>query len=319
MLRHLPTQYNPDVLVGLETSDDGAVYRLTPDLAIIQTLDFFTPIVDDPYVYGQIAAANSLSDIYAMGGVPIIALNIVCFPSCLEPDVLAEILRGGADKVKEAGASLVGGHSVEDDEPKYGLCVTGTVHPEKVLTNRGAQPGDRLILTKPLGSGVMSTAIKAELLTLEEYTETVRIMCLLNKSSLEAADKSLVHACTDITGFGLLGHTVEMAEGSGVTLTLKAKEIPLIDGAHNYAAMGLIPAGMYRNRDYFSPRINVLDSSDEALLDLMYDPQTSGGLLLSVAPEDAGQVLERLSRIHPCAYAEIGFVKAAGDTPVEVI
>jgi selenide, water dikinase len=307
------------VLVGLETSDDGAVYRLTPDLAIIQTLDFFTPIVDDPYVYGQIAAANSLSDVYAMGGVPVIALNIVCFPSCLEPDVLAEILRGGADKVKEAGASLVGGHSVEDDEPKYGLCVTGTIHPEKVLTNRGAQPGDRLILTKPLGSGVLSTAIKAEMLTPDEYAETIRIMCLLNNTALEAAGKSLVHACTDITGFGLLGHTVEMAEGSGVTLSLNAKDIPLIGGARTYAGMGLIPAGMYRNRDYFSPRIKVLASPDEALLDLMYDPQTSGGLLLSVAPEDAGQVLERLSQIHPCAYAEIGFVKAAGDTPVEVI
>ena len=275
--------------------------------------------MDDPYVYGQIAAANSLSDVYAMGGVPIIALNIVCFPSCLEPDVLAEILRGGADKVKEAGASLVGGHSVEDDEPKYGLCVTGTIHPDKVLTNRGAQPGDRLILTKPLGSGVMSTAIKAEMLTTEEYDETIRIMSLLNKSGLEAAGAGKVHACTDITGFGLLGHTVEMAEGSGVTLSLRSKDIPLIGGARSYAGMGLIPAGMYRNRSYFSPRINMMDSSDEALMDLMYDPQTSGGLLLSVAPEDAGKVLERLSRIHPCAFAEIGFVKAAGDAPVEVI
>lgn len=313
MLRSLPAQTNPNVLVGLETGDDGAVYKLTEDLAIIQTVDFFTPIVDDPYTFGRIAAANSLSDIYAMGGEPILALNIVGFPSCLSPDVLAEILRGGADKVLEAGASLVGGHSVEDDEPKYGLCVTGTVHPQQILTNKGAQPGDKLILTKPIGTGVLSTAIKGIMLSKEEYQEAVDVMELLNKTALEAARGAAVHACTDITGFGLLGHGVEMAEGSGVTIKLKGSKIPIIAPALEYAAMGMIPGGMYRNREYFKSRIQVIGDFSEALLDLMYDPQTSGGLLLSVAAQDAEGVLERLSKTLSCSFAEIGEVVAKED------
>lgn len=305
--------------MGLETGDDGAVYQLTPELAIIQTVDFFTPVVDDPYTFGQIAAANSLSDVYAMGGVPILALNIVGFPNCLSPDILTEILKGGADKVLEAGASLVGGHSVEDDEPKYGMCVTGTVHPQQILTNKGARPGDRLILTKPLGSGVLSTAIKAEMLSEEEYQEAVHIMTTLNKTGLEAALGAQVNACTDITGFGLMGHGVEMAEGSGVTIQFFASRIPVVKAALTNAAMGLIPGGMYRNRDFFGRKVQMVKEPGEALLDLLYDPQTSGGLLLSVAAEDADQVLENLQKNHHCAFAEVGVVVEAGKFPIQLL
>ena len=305
--------------MGLETGDDGAVYQLTEDLAIIQTVDFFTPIVDDPYTFGQIAAANSLSDIYAMGGVPILALNIVGFPNCLSPDVLAEILKGGADKVIEAGASLVGGHSVEDEEPKYGLSVTGTVHPQKILTNKGAQPGDRLILTKPLGTGVLSTAIKADMLSKEEYQEAVDVMALLNKIALEAVQGSVVNACTDITGFGLIGHGVEMAEGSGVTITLQANSVPVIQAALHYAEMGFIPGGMYRNRDYFNSKVELKGEVQEALLDLLYDPQTSGGLLLSVAPGEVEGIMNRLSDTLPCQFAEVGEVTERGDHYIQLI
>jgi selenide, water dikinase len=319
VLKQLPAQTNPKVLVGLETGDDGAVYQLTPDLAIIQTVDFFTPIVDDPYTFGQIAAANSLSDIYAMGGEPILALNIVGFPNCLSPDILTEILKGGADKVIEAGASMVGGHSVEDDEPKYGLSVTGTVHPDRILTNRGAQPGDRLILTKPLGTGVLSTAIKAEMLSETEYQEAVSVMALLNKSALEAVNGIDVHACTDITGFGLIGHAVEMAEGSGVTIQLHTDRIPVMAAALVNAAMGLIPGGMYRNRDYFKSKVELKAVPEEALLDLLYDPQTSGGLLLAVAPEDTPVVLKRLKESLPCAFAEIGEVIEPGGFSIQLI
>ena len=304
----MPPQTNPAVLVGLETGDDGAVYQLTPDLAIIQTVDFFTPIVDDPYTFGQIAAANALSDIYAMGGTPVLALNIVGFPNCLSPDVLAEILKGGADKVKEAGASLVGGHSVEDDEPKYGLSVTGTVHPSQILTNRGAKPGDQLILTKPLGTGILSTALKAEMLSAAGYEQAITVMSLLNDTALQAAKQGDINACTDITGFGLLGHAVEMANGSQVSIHLQTDQIPVIPEAMDAAGMGLIPGGMYRNRDYFSNKIHLSSEIDRTLLDILYDPQTSGGLLLSVAPDSVAKVLDHLKEIHKCRYALIGSV-----------
>ncbi len=305
--------------MGLETGDDGAVYQLTEDLAIIQTVDFFTPIVDDPYTFGQIAAANSLSDIYAMGGEPILALNIVGFPNCLSPDILAEMLKGGADKVIESGASLVGGHSVEDDEPKYGLCVTGKVHPHKILTNKGARPGDRLILTKPIGTGVLSTAIKAEMLSEDEYQEAVDVMTLLNKTALEAAGQTVVHACTDITGFGLIGHTVEMAEGSGVTIKLFASKVPVIKAALHYAEMGLIPGGMYRNRDYFKNKVDLQGDISEALQDLLYDPQTSGGLLLSVPGEEVEEMMKRLSDTMPCSFAEVGEVTELADHFIQIL
>ena len=308
MLKNLPFQYNPDVLVGLETGDDGAVYKLRGDLAIIQTLDFFTPVVDDPYQFGQVAAANSLSDIYAMGGKPILALNILCFPNCLSTDVMEEILKGGADKVIEAGAVLIGGHSVEDNEPKYGLSVTGTVHPNRIMTNKGSKPGDRLILTKPLGSGILNTAIKAEMISEKAQKEVLRVMTLLNASGIKATENAVVNACTDITGFGLIGHAVEMAEGSGTTLAIDAKKVPVITETKEKAEMGLIPGGMYRNKTYFSPKVKAKESISEVLLDILYDPQTSGGLLLSIPKEDADGVLNWLHQHHPCAYAEIGEV-----------
>lgn len=296
------------MLVGLETGDDGAVYRLREDLAIIQTLDFFTPIVDDPYQFGQVAAANSLSDVYAMGGKPILALNILCFPNCLSTDVMEAILKGGADKVIEAGAVLVGGHSVEDNEPKYGLSVTGTVHPNRIMTNKGSKPGDRLILTKPLGSGILNTAIKADMISKEAQKEVLRIMTLLNDTGIQATENINVHACTDITGFGLIGHALEMAEGSEMSLVLNEKNIPIISETREKAEMGLIPGGMYRNKAYFSPKVQAGISTSEVLLDIMYDPQTSGGLLLSIPKEEVNEVLNYLEKHHPCAYADIGEV-----------
>ena len=218
-------------MVGIETSDDAAIYRVTDDIAMIQTVDFFTPVVDDPYTFGQIAAANSLSDVYAMGGEPKVALNIVGFPNCLDPEILGEILRGGADKVKEAGAVLVGGHSVQDDEPKYGLSVSGFVHPDKIYRNYGCRPGDVLVLTKQIGSGIINTAVKAEMASEQAKTEAVKVMSSLNKKAKEAAEGFPVNACTDITGFGLLGHCAEMAEASGVTLEIQAKRVPYMQEA----------------------------------------------------------------------------------------
>ena len=251
---------------------------------MIQTLDFFTPVVDDPYLFGQIAAANSLSDVYAMGGEPKVALNIVAFPNCLDPEILGEILRGGADKVKEAGAVLVGGHSIQDDEPKYGLSVSGFVHPDKLYKNYGCKPGDVLVLTKQIGSGIINTAVKAEMADEEAVTEAETVMATLNSKAKQAAEGFTVHACTDITGFGLLGHCAEMAEASQVTLELHAADIAYISHAKEYAQIGLIPAGAYKNREHSMAEVHV-DDVPEVYVDLLYDPQTSGGLLFSV-PEN---------------------------------
>lgn len=287
--------YDKNLLVGIETSDDAAIYKVTENIALIQTLDFFTPVVDDPYTFGQIAAANSLSDIYAMGGQPKIALNIVGFPNCLDPEILGEILAGGADKVKEAGAVLVGGHSVQDDEPKYGLSVTGFVHPDKILKNYGCLPGDVLILTKQIGSGVINTAIKAEMASEAAVKEAVRVMTSLNKKAREIFDHFPVHACTDITGFGLLGHCVEMAEASDVTFELNVKNIAYMEGAAEYAKMGLIPAGAYRNREYFIGKADC-GKTEEFYVDLLCDPQTSGGLLVSVDPDYEEELMKAFRR-----------------------
>ena len=224
--------------MGLETSDDAAVYQITEEIAMIQTVDFFTPVVDDPYTFGQIAAANSLSDVYAMGGEPKIALNIAAFPNCLDIEILGEILRGGAEKVKEAGAVLVGGHTIQDNEPKYGLCVSGFVHPKKVWKNYGCRPGDALILTKPIGSGVVNTAVKAQMASEEAAKDAVRVMSSLNKNAKEVFERYEISACTDVTGFGLLGHCAEMASASEVTLDLNPEQIPLINEAKSYASMG---------------------------------------------------------------------------------
>lgn len=260
---------------------------------MIQTLDFFTPVVDDPYLFGQIAAANALSDVYAMGGVPKLALNIVCFPNCLGVEILGEILRGGADKVKEAGAVLAGGHSVQDDEPKYGLSVTGFVHPDKVYKNSGCRPGDVLILTKQIGSGVVNTAVKAQMASQEAAQESARVMASLNRKAGEAAAAYTVHACTDVTGFGLLGHCAEMAKAGNVTLDISVGDVAYLKEAKDYARMGLVPAGAYRNREFVQPDLDD-GNIEEVYLDLLCDPQTSGGLLFSVPEAEAAGLLSDL-------------------------
>ena len=257
---------------------------------MIQTVDFFTPVVDDPYTFGQIAAANSLSDVYAMGGEPKIALNVVGFPNCLDPSILADILRGGADKVKEAGAVLVGGHSVQDNEPKYGLCVSGFVHPKKIFKNYGCRPGDALILTKPIGSGVVNTAVKAEMASENSMQEAIKVMSSLNKKAKEVIEKYPISACTDVTGFGLLGHCAEMASASEVSFDIYVDDVAYIDGAVELALMGLVPAGSYKNREYSGHMVDIGDAT-ETDIDLLYDPQTSGGLLISVAPEYADDIM----------------------------
>ncbi|PWJ49392.1 selenophosphate synthase [Faecalicatena contorta] len=248
---------------------------------MIQTVDFFTPVVDDPYTFGQIAAANALSDVYAMGGEPRVALNIVGFPNCLDPEILGDILKGGADKVKEAGAVLVGGHSVQDDEPKYGLSVSGFVHPDKVFKNYGCKPGDVLVLTKQIGSGIINTALKAEMASEQAEKEAATVMASLNKKAKEAAEAYPVNACTDITGFGLLGHCMEMASASHVTMEIDVRDVAYMQGAADYAKMGLVPAGTYKNKEH---SIELVDTgkAEEYYLDLLYDPQTSGGLLFSL-------------------------------------
>lgn len=257
---------------------------------MIQTVDFFTPVVDDPYTFGQIAAANSLSDVYAMGGEPKIALNVVGFPNCLDPSILADILRGGADKVKEAGAVLVGGHSVQDNEPKYGLCVSGFVHPKKIFKNYGCRLGDALILTKPIGSGVVNTAVKAEMAFENSMQEAIKVMSSLNKKAKEVIEKYPISACTDVTGFGLLGHCAEMASASKVSFDIYVDDVAYIDGAVELAQMGLVPAGSYKNREYSGHMVEAGDAT-ETDIDLLYDPQTSGGLLISVAPEYADDIM----------------------------
>lgn len=287
----LPKFEDENLIVGIETSDDAAIYKVTDDIAMIQTVDFFTPIVDDPYMFGQIAAANSLSDVYAMGGEPKIALNIVGFPNCLDPAILGEILAGGAAKVMEAGAVLVGGHSVQDDEPKYGLCVSGFVHPDKVFKNYGCKPGDILILTKQIGTGIVNTAIKAQMASERAIEEAVTVMSSLNKKGKEVIEKYPVTACTDITGFGLLGHCAEMASASEVTFELNVEEIAYLEDAISYAKMGLVPGGAYKNRQHTGKMVDTSRVA-EHYIDLLYDPQTSGGLLLSIAPEYVADMMD---------------------------
>ena len=294
VLGGLPTFKDGSLLIGMETSDDAAVYRITDETAVIQTLDFFTPMVDDPYVFGQIAAANALSDVYAMGGEPKLALNIVCFPNCMPVSVLGEILKGGAEKVKEAGAVLAGGHSIHDDDPKYGLSVMGFVNTDRILANANAKAGDVLILTKQLGSGIVNTALKAEMADRDAGEEAIEVMRTLNKKACEVMKSFEVHACTDITGFGLLGHIREMASAADLTFRVHSSGVPLIKRAREYASMGLVPAGAYRNRDFCRDSVRFDAEIPEDLKDVLFDPQTSGGLLFSVAAKDAGAALVAL-------------------------
>jgi len=288
--------HDENLLVGIETSDDAAVYKLNEDMAVIQTLDFFTPVVDDPYTFGQIAAANSLSDIYAMGGKPTVALNIVCFPSCLPIEVLGEILKGGADKVIEAGAVVIGGHSVTDEEPKYGLSVMGMVHPNKILKNHGSNVNDVLIITKPLGTGIINTAIKGEIASKDAYNTAVKVMTTLNKYAGEIIARHSISACTDITGFGLMGHAYEMAKASNVTLKLYKDKIPFIKEAKEYAEMGMVPEGSYNNRHYLDGQYQ-FNNVPEWQEDILFDPQTSGGLLVTCTREDSAAILEELNTL----------------------
>lgn len=277
--------------------DDAGVYQISDDLALIQTLDFFTPIVDDPYAFGQIAAANSLSDVYAMGGVPKTAMNIVCFPSeQMDISVLREILRGGLDKMIEAEVALVGGHSVEDKELKYGLSVTGFIHPKKVLTKRNIKPGSMLILTKPLGTGIINTAIKAGLASEELSQKVIQVMAQLNRYAGETMADFPVNACTDITGFGLAGHLAEMVSGSGAGMRIDSKSIPVFAEALEFATMGLIPAGAYKNRKFRESMLHISSDVSLALSDILFDPQTSGWLAISVDKSHAEQLLNSLHK-----------------------
>ncbi|AOT72784.1 selenide, water dikinase SelD [Geosporobacter ferrireducens] len=308
VLCHLPKIKNEKLIVGLDTSDDAAVYRLNEETAIIQTLDFFTPVVDDPYMYGQIAAANSLSDVYAMGGEPIMAMNIVCFPTCLPLDILTQILKGGADKVAEAGALLVGGHSVDDNEPKYGLSVTGLVHPLKVVSNAGARPGDILFLTKPLGTGILNTALKAEMLTDKQISTLMQSMAALNNHAAKAMQRVGANGCTDITGFGFIGHAYEMAKASAVSLIIESEKIPIMEGAVQYAEMGLIPAGTYANKKYIEEKVHMSQNLSQVMEDILYDPQTSGGLLIAVDKENASALADLLKDSLDLPFAIVGEV-----------
>jgi selenide,water dikinase len=291
-LKPLPLERHPNLLVGNETADDAGVYKISEEMALVQTVDFITPIVDDPFLFGQISAANSLSDIYAMGGKPLTAMNVIGFPrSILDVSILTEILRGGLEKVHEAGAVLMGGHTVEDVELKYGLSVTGTVHPRKILTNRAARAGDVLVLTKPIGTGMISTANKAEMVEEEFLRKAINSMARLNDKAAEAMALCHVHACTDITGFGLMGHSSEMARGSGLSFRLHYSRIPLLPGAREYSAMGMVPAGAYCNQTHFSPKISFADAVPELERIILFDPQTSGGLLIALPPEEGEKLL----------------------------
>lgn len=285
---------DPNLIVSLERADDAGVYRLSDDLAIVQTVDFFTPIVDDPYAFGQIAAANALSDVYAMGGKPLTAMNIVCFPSkTLEISVLRDILRGGIDKMREAGVVLVGGHSVDDPELKYGLSVTGTVHPNKIVTKGGIRPGDKLLLTKPIGTGIISTAVKGGMASKRITDQIVLSMAALNKIASEIMLQIGVNACTDITGFGLLGHACEMIQHSELGLKIYYASVPLFPETVEFAKMGMIPGGTYRNKEHRSEMVDWINVPD-FMVDILFDPQTSGGLLISIPQEQAKPLLSRL-------------------------
>ncbi len=308
------------MLVGITTGDDAGVYRIADDLAIVNTVDFFTPVVDDPYTYGQIAAANALSDVYAMGGVPRTALNIVCWPQTgLPGEMLTEILRGGIDKAREVGVVIVGGHTVADEEVKYGMAVTGVIDPRRIIRNVGARPGDLLVLSKPLGTGVLMTAFKRDALALEHYTAAVKTMSQLNLIASEAMLRHGAHAATDITGFGLLGHAFKMAEGSNVTLVFEESDLPLLPGALEQCRARMIPGGGARNRDYYAPHVRISDEVADEMVTLAFDPQTSGGLLIAVPEDEATSLLADLQGSgHPDA-AIVGRVTRRAERPLELV
>ncbi|AQQ53439.1 selenide, water dikinase SelD [Planococcus lenghuensis] len=289
VLRHLPKNVDdPNLLVGLETADDAGVYKINEETALVQTLDFFTPIVDDPYMFGQIGAANALSDVYAMGGKPITVMNIVAFPiNTLNSSILADILAGASDKVRESGAILVGGHSIDDEEPKFGLSVTGTIHPDRIRSNAAAKPGDKLILTKPIGVGILTTAIKNGSIDDDSLQEVMQVMATLNKTAAETMENYNVNACTDVTGFGLLGHTLEIAKGSGVGITITNDAVPVLSRAREYAEQDIIPGGTKKNLKWLAGDVDYADDISELDRLVLCDAVTSGGLLISVPAEEA--------------------------------
>jgi len=308
VLHSLPKFDQADVIVGTETSDDAGVYRLRPDLAIVNTVDFFTPIVDDPYTFGQVAAANALSDIYAMGAEPRTALNIVGFPKGkMDIQILGEIIKGGAEKVREAGAVVIGGHSIIDEELKYGMAITGVIHPDRVIRNVGVQEGDALVLTKPLGTGIISTALKKRKAPKESIQAAVSSMIALNNTASKIMRNYPVHACSDVTGYGLLGHALEMASGSSVTLILESAKLPLLHRAPRLAEKGYLTGGCKRNREYLKDKITVDKSIREGLVEVAFDPQTSGGLLIALPQRYASKLVEELQANGVKAATTIGY------------
>lgn len=313
-----PTDEN--VIVGLDRADDAGVYRISDELALIQTVDFFTPVVDDPYWFGQIAAANALSDVYAMGGTPKTAMNLVAFPvKSMDLSVLRDIIQGGIDKIKEAGVVLIGGHSIEDKELKYGLSVTGIIHPSRILTKKKLRLGDRLVLTKPLGTGIVNTAIKAGMASGALAERVTRLMASLNRGAAQIMSGFDVHACTDVTGFGLLGHLAEMVSGSGLGVRITAGSVPIIPEAMEYASMGLIPAGAYRNKEFRESMINFSEKVERSVRDVLFDPQTSGGLLISVNPDDAEALLSALEHAGHNGSSLVGEIVTASEEKIWVI
>ena len=310
MLASLPRVADPDLLVGFDTADDAGVYRLTPELAIVQTVDFFTPIVDDPFTFGAIAAANSLSDVYAMGGRPLTALSILAWPGSEAFEDLEKVLQGGAAKMREAGCVIVGGHSISDPEIKFGYAVTGVIHPQRIRTNAGAKPGDLLLLTKPLGTGVISTALKQGLAREGDVRAATDSMLTLNRAAAEAMQDLEIHALTDVTGFGLLGHAREIAVASRVTLEIDATRVPILPGALEYVRAGAIAGGLKNNRDFVGPCVEAVSEFD----DLLYDPQTSGGLLIALPGEEAARFRQRFPEA-----VEIGGVREPGNKPLRVV
>ncbi|WP_295737822.1 selenide, water dikinase SelD [uncultured Oscillibacter sp.] len=300
LLEGIRVRQDPNLLVGFDRSDDASVYKLSEDLALVQTVDFFPPIADDPYLFGQIAAANALSDVYAMGGEPKLCLNIMAVPKDMPPETVHQLLRGGYDKVYEAGALITGGHSILDDEPKYGLAVTGFVRPDKMLTNSGARPGDVLLFTKPVGTGVLTTAAKADMAPAGAMARAYELMTTLNKAARDIMVRHPVHACTDVTGFGLLGHGLEMAQGSGVELEIDVSAVDMIPEAAELAKMGILPEGMYRNRAFAEDSVDP-GAAELWQQDLLYDPQTSGGLLMAADPAGAEALFRELEGAVPSA------------------
>jgi selenide,water dikinase len=313
-LASVPRWADENVLVGFDTADDAGVYKLTAELALVQTVDFFTPIVDDPYTYGAIAAANALSDVYAMGGRPFSALSIVAFPAKGEPADLEQILRGGAEKMREAGCSILGGHSVADDEIKFGYAVTGAIHPERIKTNAGARAGDALVFTKRLGTGVIATALKRGMAAAEHVEESIRQMMALNRRACEVMLRFDVHGCTDVTGFGLIGHGREMALASGVTLAIETERVGFLPGALDYARRGALPGGLKNNREFASCAVEQARPLARDVEDLLYDPQTSGGLLISLPEKDAGELEDALEGAY-----RIGHVLARGEKAIKLL